>query len=97
MRQRIVPLIIILLLLAIGGGGYWYFSHNPQKWHQLLVELELATPEAEKAGITASGFIEVREVTIGPEVSGRVAQLMVDEGDQVREGQVLVEIDADGG
>jgi HlyD family secretion protein len=95
MRQRIVPLIIILLLLALGGGGYWYFSHNPQTWHQLLVELELATPEAEKAGIAASGFIEVRQVTIGPEVSGRVAQLMVDEGDQVREGQVLLEIDAD--
>ncbi len=95
MSQRIIPLIIILLLLALGGGGYWYFSHNPQTWHQLLVELELATPEAEKAGIAASGFIEVREVTIGPEVSGHVAQLMVDEGDQVTEGQVLVEIDAD--
>jgi HlyD family secretion protein len=95
MRQRIVPLIIILLLLALGGGGYWYFSHNPQTWHQLLVELELATPEAEKAGIAASGFIEVRQVTIGPQVSGRVAQLMVDEGDQVTEGQVLLEIDAD--
>jgi HlyD family secretion protein len=95
MRQRIVPLIIILLLLALGGGGYWYFSHNPQTWHQLLVELELATPEAEKAGIAASGFIEVRQVTIGPEVSGRVAQLMVDEGDQVTESQVLLEIDAD--
>jgi HlyD family secretion protein len=95
MRQRIVPLIIILLLLALGGGGYWYFSHNPQTWHQLLVELEVATPEAEKAGIAASGFIEVRQVTLAPEVSGRVAQLMVDEGDQVTEGQVLVEIDAD--
>jgi HlyD family secretion protein len=95
MRQRIVPLIIILLLLALGGGGYWYFSHNPQTWHQLLVELELATPEAEKAGIAASGFIEVRQVTIGPQVSGRVAQLMVDEGEQVTEGQVLLEIDAD--
>jgi multidrug efflux pump subunit AcrA (membrane-fusion protein) len=95
MSQRIIPLIIILLLLALGGGGYWYFSQNPQTWHQLLVELELATPEAEKAGIAASGFIEVRQVTLAPEVSGRVAQLMVDEGDQVTEGQVLVEIDAD--
>jgi multidrug resistance efflux pump len=64
-------------------------------WERVLVELELATPEAAKAGIAASGFIEVRQVEIAPEVSGRLARLMVDEGDQVNEGQVLAEIDAD--
>jgi HlyD family secretion protein len=95
MRQRIVPLIVILLLVALIGGGYWYLRNNPQVANQLLVELELATPEAERAGITASGFIEVRQVTLAPEVSGRMAQLLADEGDQVTEGQVLVEIDAD--
>lgn len=93
MKQRIVPLIIILLLLASAGGGYWYFTNNPETWNQVLVELELATPETEKAGITASGFIEVRQVKVSPEVSGRIAHLMVDEGDQVTESQVLVEID----
>lgn len=95
MRQRIVPFIIILLLLALGGGGYWYFSHNPEAWNQLLVELELATPEAEGAGITASGFIEVRQIEVAPEVGGRLAKLMVDEGDQVEEDQELAMIDAD--
>lgn len=96
MRQRIIEaIIIILLLFAVVGVGYWIFSNNPQVWELVLVELELATPEAETAGITASGFIEVRQVAIAPEVSGRIARLMVDEGDQVREGQVLVEIDTD--
>jgi multidrug resistance efflux pump len=64
-------------------------------WNRLLVELEITTPEAEAARITASGFIEVRQVSIAPEVSGRIARLRVDEGDQVREGQVLIEIDTD--
>lgn len=103
MRQRIIEVIIIsLLLLIIVGGVYWYFSKNPQMrelvlaaWEQVLVELELATPEAESTGIAASGFIEVRQVAIAPEVGGRLARLMVDEGDQVNEGQVLVQIDAD--
>lgn len=95
MRKRIAPIIIILLLLALSGAGYWYFTNNPQAWNQLLVELELATPEAERAGIGASGFIEVRQLVLAPEVSGRVAQLKVDEGDRVSKGQILVEIDAD--
>ncbi len=103
MRQRIIEAIIIIsLLLVIVGGVYWYFSINPQMWELLLVgwervlvELELATPEAETVGITASGFIEVRQVAMAPEVSGRIVHLSVDEGDQVAAGQVLVEIDAD--
>ncbi len=96
MRQRIIEAsIIIVLLLAVVGVGYWLVSNNPQVWDQLLVELEIATPEAETAGITASGFIEVRQVAIAPEVSGRIARLAVDEGDQVKEGQVLAEIDTD--
>jgi len=94
-KQRIVPLIFILLLLGAAGGGYWYFTNNPQTWNQLLVELELATPEAEQAGITASGFIEVRQVTVSPEVSGRIVRLMVDEGDSITEDEVLVEIDVE--
>jgi multidrug resistance efflux pump len=103
MRQHIIEAtIIISLLLVIVGGAYWYFSNNPQMWELLmvgwervLVELELATPDAEAVGITASGFIEVRQVAMAPEVSGRIAHLAVDEGDQVAADQVLVEIDAD--
>jgi HlyD family secretion protein len=96
MRQRIIEAtIIIVLTLAVVGVGYWVVSSNLQVWNQLLVELEIKTPEAERGNITASGFIEVRQVAIAPEVSGRIARLRVDEGDQVREDQVLVEIDTD--
>jgi len=96
MRQRIIEaIIIIVLLFAVVGVGYWIFSHNSQVWNQLLVELEIVTPKAEMAGITASGFVEVRQVAIASEVSGRIARLRVDEGDQVRENQVLIEIDTD--
>ncbi len=43
--------------------------------------------------ITASGFIEGDEVTIAPEVGGRIAEMAVDRGDTVEEGQVLVRLD----
>lgn len=96
MKQRFIEaMIIIVLLIAVIGVGYLLLSKYPQVWHQLLVELEIATPEAETADITGSGFIEVRQVAIAPEVSGRIARLAAYEGDQVKEGQVLAEIDAD--
>jgi HlyD family secretion protein len=96
MRQRLVETtIIIVLLLATVGLGYWIFNHYAQVWRPLVAEVGLAPPEAQPAGIAASGFIEVRQVDVAPEVSGRVARLAVDEGDQVTQDQVLAQIDTD--
>ncbi|MCX7683317.1 MAG: efflux RND transporter periplasmic adaptor subunit [Anaerolineae bacterium] len=43
--------------------------------------------------ITASGFIEGEEVSVAPEVSGRIVEITVDRGDRVEAGQVLVRLD----
>ncbi len=43
--------------------------------------------------IAASGFIEGKEVVIAPETSGRVAEMLVDRGDDVSAGDVLVRLD----
>lgn len=43
--------------------------------------------------ITASGFIEGEEVSVAPEVSGRIVEITVERGDRVEAGQVLVRLD----
>jgi HlyD family secretion protein len=44
-------------------------------------------------GLTLYGNIDIREVTLGFRVSGRIATLLVDEGDSVHDGQVLARLD----
>jgi HlyD family secretion protein len=44
--------------------------------------------------LTLYGNVDIREVTLGFRVAGRVATLLVDEGEAVREGQVLARLDA---
>lgn len=46
-----------------------------------------------EAGITASGTIEATEVEIASKVPGRIEQILVDEGDPVARGQLLVQIE----
>jgi HlyD family secretion protein len=41
------------------------------------------------------GSIDVRDVSVGFRVSGRIAEVLVDEGDVVRPGQVLARIDSE--
>ena len=43
--------------------------------------------------VTASGFIEAEQVVISPEIGGRVRQVNAVEGQEVKAGEVLVEID----
>jgi HlyD family secretion protein len=45
--------------------------------------------------VTASGRIEGRDVTVAPkDIQGRVKRLLVDEGDTVKKGQLLAELEA---
>ena len=46
--------------------------------------------------VTASGRIEGREVTVAPkDIQGRVKRLLVDEGETVKQGQLLAELEAE--
>jgi multidrug resistance efflux pump len=49
----------------------------------------LLRPTPGAAALTASGTIEVDEVTLAAQTSGRIAELTVDEGSTVLEGQVV--------
>ena len=43
--------------------------------------------------LRASGTVEVVELTIAPEVPGRVIEVLVEEGEAVEAGQVLIRLD----
>ncbi|MFQ6102330.1 MAG: HlyD family secretion protein [Anaerolineae bacterium] len=90
-REQIVPSIIIAVVVIVVAAAGIYFATNPDAWRQVLVQMEMATPKA--GGLTASGFIEAEEVAVAPELGGRVVELLVDEGDEVEAGQVLVRLD----
>ena len=90
-REKLVPLIIIAVVLLIVAAAALYFVLSPGTWQQALLELELTKPEV--SGISASGFVEAEEITIGSEVGGRIAAIMVAEGDEVEPDEVLVRLD----
>jgi HlyD family secretion protein len=90
-RERIVPIIIIVVVVVGVAVAGVYLATNPAILDQVMVEMELAEPEAD--GLTASGFIEAEEVSIAPELGGRVVELRASEGDEIEAGQVLVKLD----
>ncbi|WLH35455.1 biotin/lipoyl-binding protein [Pseudomonas sp. FP2196] len=68
---------LIALLLAAGGFGYWK-------------SLSSRLPEGLSAG---NGRLEATEVQIASKTPGRLAEVLVDEGDKVTKGQLLARMD----
>jgi HlyD family secretion protein len=91
-QEQIVPIVIIIGVVVIAAAAVIYFLANPAAWQQVTGQMNLSQPKTN--GLTASGFIEAEEVTIAPELGGRVLQLLVKEGDDVEAGQVLVQLDS---
>lgn len=70
--------VIVILVLAIATGGYF--------------GIRSLMPKA-SAALTASGTIETVEITVSPEIGGKVAEVMVNEGGTVHAGDVLFRMD----
>lgn len=79
MHKRARVILPIVLLLIIGGGIWWWFGGRgaPASGHAL----------------TGSGTIEADEMTVVAEISAKVKDLPVEEGQDVRAGQTLAVLD----
>jgi HlyD family secretion protein len=75
-----LPVIILVVLAILGTAAYFL-------WPQIF-------PAAAASGtLTASGTVESAEISIAPELSGKVAEVTVKEGDSVKAGDLLFRLD----
>jgi HlyD family secretion protein len=75
--RRLLPLLL-LLAAAAAGGSYWWLHRQP------------GLPPGIAVG---NGRLEADEIDIATKFAGRVARLLVDEGDRVTPGQVVAVMD----
>lgn len=77
-RVRIRWLLpLVLVACAIGGGVYVYLQHREKPSNVL----------------TLYGNVDIREVQLAFNDNGRIAKLLVQEGDRVKQGQLVAELD----
>ena len=97
MHSKIRKLIPVFLLAILLGAGGWYIGRLPAEqrspaalWQRITNANSTGSSADYPGSLSASGSIEATQVTLASEVSGKVVEVLVEEGQAVQAGQVLV-------
>ena len=92
-RRWIGWLFLAIVLVAVGGGAWWWLTRERP------VEVEVATVTSRQAGaqaavLNATGYVTARRrATVSSKITGKVVEVNIEEGMEVREGQILARLD----
>ena len=85
--------IALALVVALGVGLWWWQGRQAARAAPVYVTTPVERGDMVLT-VTANGTLKpTRSVAIGSELSGTVARVLVDVNDQVKQGQVLLELD----
>ncbi|GLQ90500.1 efflux RND transporter periplasmic adaptor subunit [Dyella flagellata] len=83
---------IVLVLLALGFGGWW-FAHRPIQVHVAQAVAASSDPSA-GAVLQATGYVTARrQATVSAQITGTLTAVLIEEGDRVKQGQILAKLD----
>jgi HlyD family secretion protein len=83
--------VVLLIFIIVGRSAGWI-----GKPKEIEVELTKAKKVTIVEKVSASGTVQpVTEVKIAPEVSGEIIELLIEEGDSVKQGETIVKIRPD--
>jgi len=90
-----VPAAIVAVLVALVAAGVGYYMLRGQRFE---VEAATAAPPATAAGPTAilqaTGYVTARrQATVSAQITGALTQVLIEEGERVKAGQVLARLD----
>jgi membrane fusion protein, macrolide-specific efflux system len=89
--------VVIGALVVLGGAVVWYGVHkyrarNADTGDYIFASVQRGNIEDL---VTATGTLQPRDyVDVGAQVSGQVENILIEVGDSVKQGQLLMEIDA---
>jgi len=87
-------LLIVLLVLGVGAGVYWWLN-RPRAAQVRTAAVQEVSAGGQQTLLNGSGYVTARrDATVSSKVTGKVIEVLVEEGMKVEAGQVLAKLDA---
>ncbi len=92
-RRRLWLALISVVLVAI-AAVWWFTRPRPVQVRAVAATARTGGPAAAGAVLDASGYVTARrQATVSSKITGKVTEVLVEEGMEIREGQILARLD----
>jgi HlyD family secretion protein len=92
--SRFWPVAIGILILAVVAASVWWLKGPGKIPVRSVLVREAAGSGIERTVLNASGYVTARrQATVSSKITGKVVEVLVEEGMKVQEGKVLARLD----
>lgn len=93
-RPRGWLVLVVLLVVVVIAGAVWW-KNRPRSMAVRTVTVQESSTGGQKTLLNASGYVTARRIaTVSSKVSGKVMEVLVEEGKKVEAGQILARLDS---
>ena len=86
---------VVAALLLLGGCGWWFTRPGPVEVETAQVRSLRADGGGGRTLLNASGYVTTRlEATVSSKITGKVSEILIEEGMKVEKDQVVAKLDA---
>jgi HlyD family secretion protein len=87
-------IVVLVVLVVAGSGAVWWKGRASVTEVETVQARKSGAGEADHAVLHASGYVTARrQATVSAKVTGKVQELLIEEGLKVKEGDVLARLD----
>jgi HlyD family secretion protein len=93
-RSGLVVVVSITVILAVAAAAWWWFAQAEVVTVRTAVAQSHSTTGDDRIVLNASGYVTARrQATVSSKVTGKVNEVLIEEGMKVADGQVLARLD----
>ena len=94
LKKRTIWFVAILVIIAAAGTGYWLKNKNTAVSTEVQYDQAQVTRNDIVVGFDSDGTIDYSKVNLRFGVKGTISEIMVNEGDTVKKGEVIAKLSA---
>jgi RND family efflux transporter MFP subunit len=93
-KGRLWLALLGIVLAAVAAGWWWFARPRPVQVKAVAAESRAGGSAGAGAVLNASGYVTARrQATVSSKITAKVVEVLVEEGMEIREGQVLARLD----